>query len=254
MELKDRIAVVTGGSSGMGAQVVEDLRREGATPVVWDLADTADVRVDLRDPEAIEAAIATTVKLFGVPSILVACAGINNRADFFDIPLDDWDKIFEVNVRGTYLCTKVVAREMIAAGLDGAMVYIASTAGILTDPGSVPYSISKAGIMHLAGLAAVTLGGNNIRVNAVAPGPVETPMGARNLSKPDYRQLVIDTTPLHAIAQPPMITDVILSLLRLDWVTGQTITVDGGTSLVTPRGAQRASLGAFGARSPFDRG
>jgi NAD(P)-dependent dehydrogenase (short-subunit alcohol dehydrogenase family) len=245
MDLKDRVAVVTGGASGIGAAVAADLRAEGVRVVVWDLAKSADIRCDMRNPDSIEAAIKATTADEGVPSLLVACAGINNRSTYLDTPLDDWDKIFEVNVRGTYLCTRVVAREMIAAGLDGAMVLTASTAGILTDPGSVPYALSKASIIHLAGLAAVELGQHNIRVNAVAPGPTETPMAAGNLSKPDYRQLVIDTTPLRGIGTPPLLSQAIVGLLKMDWVTGQTLTVDGGTSLVTPRGAKRASLGAF---------
>jgi NAD(P)-dependent dehydrogenase (short-subunit alcohol dehydrogenase family) len=178
-------------------------------------------------------------------------AGINGRAPFVDTPLEDWDRIYEVNVRGTYVCMREAARAMIEAETDGSMVLLSSTAGTLTDPGSVPYAVSKAGVIHLAKVAAVELGQYGIRVNAVAPGPTETPMTARNLDRPEYRQLVIDTTPLGQVGTPELLSNGIVGLLKMDWVTGQLLVVDGGTSLVTPRGAKRASFGAFAAGAKY---
>lgn len=249
MDVNGRVAVVTGGASGIGAAVAEDLAKNGSRVVTWDLSDRADIRCDIRDPAAIDSAVAATIEKAGVPTLLVACAGVNARAGFLDTPLDDWDKIFEVNVRGTYLCVRAVAREIIREGLDGSVVLLASTAGILTDPGSVPYALSKAAVVHLAGVAAVELGQHGIRVNAVAPGPTETPMTARNLDQPEYRNLVLETTPLGKVGTPALLSDTVMGLLRMDWVTGQTVVADGGTSLVTPRGAKRASYSAFSAGS-----
>jgi 3-oxoacyl-[acyl-carrier protein] reductase len=243
--LAGRVAVVSGGASGIGAATAADLRGLGVTVVSWDLAAGADVVCDVRDEAAIEAAMRETVQRHGVPSLFVGAAGINGRAPFVDTPLADWDRIFAVNVRGLYICMREIARGMIEANLDGAMVLLASTAGVLHDPGMVPYSVSKAGVIHLAGLAAVELGAHGIRVNVIAPGPTETPMTARNLSRPEYRSLVIETTPLGAVGTPQHLSEAIVGLLGMHWVTGQTLVVDGGTSMVTPRGARRAAHGAL---------
>jgi NAD(P)-dependent dehydrogenase (short-subunit alcohol dehydrogenase family) len=251
MELNGRIAVVTGGASGIGAAVAKDLAADGARVVTWDRTDSADVTCDIREPATVEAAMRQTLREAGVPTTWVMAAGINGRAPFVDTPLEDWDRIFDVNVRGTYVCMREAARAMIEAGTGGSMVLLSSTSGTLSDPASVPYSVSKAGVIHLAKVAAVELGQYGIRVNAVAPGPTETPMTARNLDHPEYRQLVIDTTPLGQVGTPELLSNGIVGLLKMDWVTGQLLVVDGGTSLVTPRGVKRASYGAFAAGAKY---
>jgi NAD(P)-dependent dehydrogenase (short-subunit alcohol dehydrogenase family) len=245
MEFANRVAVVTGGASGIGAATADRLAAKGATVVVWDIGDGADVICNIRDPASITTAIATTIERFGTPSILVANAGVNGRRPFVDTSVEDWDRIMEINGRGTFLTMQAVARAMIEAGLAGVFILLGSTAGTLTDPETVPYSVSKAGLNHLARIAAVELGKFEIRVNLVNPGPTITPMTERSLGREEYLKLVIDTTPLHGVGTPALLAQAIVGLMEMDWVTGQTLDVDGGTSLVTPRGAVRASFGAF---------
>ncbi|SDZ48878.1 SDR family NAD(P)-dependent oxidoreductase [Herbiconiux ginsengi] len=245
MEFTDRIAIVTGGASGIGAATAEHLADLGARVVVWDLADGADVQVDVRDPESVTAAMAETVKTFGVPTVLVAGVGINGRRPLVETTVEDWDRIMEVNARGTFLTLQAAAKAMIEAGTGGSIVLIGSTSGVLADPETVPYSVSKAGLNHLARLAAVELGKHGIRVNLVNPGATRTPMTERTLSRSDYLNLVVETTPLHGVGTPELLAQSIAGILALDWVTGQTIIADGGSSLVTPRGAVRASFGSF---------
>lgn len=245
MEFVDRVAVVTGGCSGIGAATAAHLAALGSKVVIWDIGEGADVHCDVRDQASVDTAISETVTRFGPPGILASCAGINGRRPFVDTTVDDWDNIMNINARGTFLVMQAVVREMITADAGGAIVLVGSTSGTLADPETVPYSVSKAGVNHLARIAAVELGKHGIRVNLVNPGPTRTPMTRRTLSRSEYEKLIVDTTPLGDVGTPEMVAQSIAGLMAMDWVTGQTIDVDGGTSLVTPRGAVRASFGSF---------
>ncbi|MFC6239271.1 SDR family NAD(P)-dependent oxidoreductase [Longivirga aurantiaca] len=239
MELKGAIAVVTGGASGIGKATRDLLEAAGARPVTWDLAG-ADIRCDVSSEESVEAAIAATVAGYGVPSILVAAAGVGRTGRIVDLDLSDWDLTYAVNIRGVMLALRVVAREMIAAGLPGSCILISSVNGTVADAAHSMYSTSKAAVNHLARCAAVELGPEGIRVNAVAPGPVETPMMSGVLAIEGYRQQIADTTPLGRIGAPEDIAEAVLNLLRSDWVTGQVVAVDGAASLMSARGHDRA--------------
>jgi NAD(P)-dependent dehydrogenase (short-subunit alcohol dehydrogenase family) len=118
-------------------------------------------------------------------------------------------------------------------------VLVSSVNGVLSDPGIPSYSASKAAVYHLARCAAVELGGDGIRVNAVGPGPTDTPMIAANMQTPGYQEAVMEATPLGRIGTPELVADGIVNVLRSDWITGQAILVDGGAALVTPRGRAR---------------
>ena len=124
----ERVAVVTGGCGGIGAATAGALRALGARPVVWDIAQGAEIYCDTAREESIEQALARTIARHGVPSILVAAAGISSvHEPLIDLKVADWDRAFAVNTRGVMLCYRAVAREMRAAGLDGAMVGVASS-------------------------------------------------------------------------------------------------------------------------------
>jgi NAD(P)-dependent dehydrogenase (short-subunit alcohol dehydrogenase family) len=241
MNLSGAVAVVTGGGSGIGKATSTLLAAEGARVVTWDLAD-ADVLCDVSDVDSVEAAIAKTVANYGVPTLLVACAGIGRVGRIIDLSIADWDQTYAVNVRGVFLSLRVVAREMVAAGLPGSIVFISSVNGTLADSAHSMYSTSKAAVNHLARCAAVELGASGIRVNAIAAGPTDTPMMSVALSIEGYRQQIADTTPLGRIAEPEDIAQGVLNVLRSDWVTGQVLAVDGGSSLMTARGHERARL------------
>jgi NAD(P)-dependent dehydrogenase (short-subunit alcohol dehydrogenase family) len=241
MNLAGAVAVVTGGASGIGKATSELLASEGVRAVTWDLAG-ADVTCDVSSVDSVEAAIATTVATFGVPTMLVACAGIGRVGRIIDLSIDDWDLTYAINVRGVFLSLRVVAREMVAAGLPGSIVLISSVNAFLADSAHSMYSTSKAAVSHLARCAAVELGGAGIRVNAVAAGPTATPMMSAVLALDGYRQQIADTTPLGRIAEPADIAQGVLNILTSDWITGQVVAVDGGSSLMTARGHERAKL------------
>jgi len=238
MELANRVAVVTGGASGIGAASAALLRSEGARPVTWDLAEAADVHCDVSDPAAVERAMAETSERFGTPSLLVAAAGIGLSGRVDQMPVEDWDRTFAVNARGVFLATQAVTRAMIAGGLDGSIVVIASLAAQLADPMLSCYGASKAAVDHFARNAAVELGEHGIRVNSVRPGATLTTMMEKNLVE-GSRQHMESITPLGRMGTPEDLAEAIVGLMKMGWVTGQAIAVDGGMGLTTPRGIWR---------------
>lgn len=243
MNLEGRVAVVTGGASGIGAATVRLLKGAGARPVSWDLNAEADIMCDIADHKSVQAALDATIARYGVPSILVHAAAITSRADILDLDLESWDRAMAVNARGAYICLSLVAKAMVEGDVDaGSIVLLSSTSSTLTDRAGAAYGGSKAVVNHLARIAALELGQYGIRVNAVLPGPTETPLTKRTLSSEEYRKAVVDTTPLGQIGTPELLADAVVNTLQMDWVTGQLITADGGTHLVTPRGALRAKL------------
>jgi len=247
MNFNKRIAIVTGGASGIGAATAKKLAAVGATVVTWDVNEGADIGVDVSSLADVRDAMRKTLERVGTPTVLAHCAGITARSAIVDLDVDSWDKIMAVNTRGSFICVGVVAKAMIEADVDqGSIVLLTSTASTLADPGMAAYATSKAGVEHFTRVAAVELGGHRIRVNSVSPGPTSTPLTERTLGNESYRDLVIATTPLGELGTPEHLADAIVGTLRMDWVTGQAIIADGGTHLVTPRGAERSKIsGSF---------
>lgn len=238
MELQGRTAVVTGGGSGIGAATCALLSKHGVRAVSWDIEPGADVQVDVTSEQSIAAAVAETISQWGTPSLLVGSAGVASVSPLLDIAVDDWDKVFAVNVKGILLSIQSIARAMIAAGLDGAMVTVSSVNGILSDRNLAAYSASKAAAYHLTRVAAVELGPHNIRINAIGPGPTDTPLLSPAFTD-EFLDAVRKNTPLGRLGTPELVADGILNLLRSDWITGQAVMVDGGASLMSARGGTR---------------
>ncbi|MCW2748734.1 MAG: dehydrogenase, short-chain alcohol dehydrogenase like protein [Nocardioidaceae bacterium] len=245
MELQGRIAVVTGGTTGIGRASLQALEKEGARVVNWDITDEADVRVDVTKPEDIDAAIAWTVANVGVPTLLVTSAGVGYAVPFNEQTVESWNRVIDINLRGTFLSVQAVTREMVKAKLDGSIVLIASINGILADPQTLAYSVAKAGVIQMAKVVANEFGPDGIRVNAICPGPTETPMMAHHLENDTYRKTIADSTALRAVGTAEQVAEVVVGTMKLDWITGQPILADGGATLVTARGAARNALNAF---------
>ncbi|MET9084862.1 SDR family oxidoreductase [Streptomyces sp. NPDC004237] len=240
MDLTGRIAVITGGASGIGAAVADRLRAAGSVPVTWDIAGEPDVHCDVTDENSVAAALDETIARVGVPTVLVAAAGVTGYAQpLVDQDVEGWDRTFAINARGVFLSMRAVARQLVEDERDGCLVAISSVTGIVADPGAIAYGASKAAVNHLVRDVAIELGPFGIRVNAIAPGPTETPMLGGNLGLPGFRQETIGYTPLDRFGTPDLVADALLHVLQADWVTGQVITVDGGLSLMTARGVRR---------------
>jgi len=236
----ERVAVVTGGSSGIGRATVEALCTDGVRVAVLDLApapegaEIADLTIeaDVTDADQVTAAVAGVVDRFGRIDVLVNNAGItgSQRATtLHETPIEEWDRVFAVNVRGVFLCTHAVLPIMLEQG-SGHVITLASSAGLVAFPGRSAYTASKGAALMLAKSVAVDYAAAGIRSNAVCPGMVETPMTQWRLDVPELRAESEANIPLGRVAQPDEIADAVSVLAsdRMAYMTGHALLIDGG--------------------------
>jgi NAD(P)-dependent dehydrogenase (short-subunit alcohol dehydrogenase family) len=232
-----RVAVVTGGASGIGRATVTRLAADGFLVAVLDLDEPTGeaklaVRADVTDPNDVEQAVGRVVETFGRIDVLVNNAGISGSAAAtvcHQTPVEDWDRVQAVNVRGPFLCTRAVLPTMLAQG-NGHVITVASIAGLVAFPGRCAYTASKgAAVMFTKSLAA-DYAAAGIRANAVCPGMVETPMTKWRLDQPELRAQVEAKIPLGRVAQPEEVAEAIALLAsgQLVYLTGHTLVLDGG--------------------------
>jgi len=246
MRLKGKVALVTGGSRGMGRAICLGLAREGARVVVnylqrADAAEEVVARIRGGGGEAIavpgdvsrrsdaEALTAGTLEACGGLDILVNVAGVTVFGDFLAATEEDWDRQMDVNAKGVFLASQAAARRMREAG-GGRIIIVSSISGDRADPGLVPYCASKGAANMLTKAMAVALAPYDITVNAVLPGTVETDMNAANLAKPKVRGAILAGTPLRRLGRPEDVVGAVLYLCSDEaaWTTGSSIVVDGG--------------------------
>lgn len=235
MELSGRVAIVTGGCSGIGAAAADALESQGVHVARWDISPAAPFVCNVADESSVEAALAHTVERLGEPTLLVAAAGVMHGSPIVSTTRQDWQRVIDVNLTGVFLTIKAVARRMRAGRRDGSFVTVSSVNGVISDPVLSAYSASKAAVIQLTKVAALELAEVGIRVNAVLPGPTETAMFAPFLDD-DYRNAIAEATPLGRVGTPRDIAEATINLMRSGWVTGVAVPVDGGASLVTARG------------------
>ncbi len=242
-----KVAFVTGAASGIGRASAIAFAREGAQVAIADRAEAAldrlraeiaaeghevlAVRCDVSVPEEVEAAIARTVERFGRLDCAFNNAGVENKAlPVHEIALDEWDRILGINLRGTFVCMKHEIGQMLRQG-GGVIVNTSSGAGIRGVPGGASYAASKHALIGLTKSAALDYAKAGIRVNAVLPGNIETPMMDR-FTGGDIRK-AIDLEPVGRLGKPEEIAEAVLWMCSDlgAFVTGASISVDGGWSL-----------------------
>lgn len=249
MDIAGRVAVVTGGGTGVGAAVCARLAAAGAAGIVVNYSRSAteatatakslgDIampfQADVSHEPAVRAMIDATLKRFGRLDFLVNNAGTTRFIDFKDLDAvtdETWDAIIGVNLKGTFYCSRAAAPALRKQG--GAIVNVASIAGLRAGGSSLPYGISKAGVIHLTRGLAVALA-PEIRVNCVAPGAIDTRWRVRGQGGAAAQADAATekaATPLGRIASPDDVAQPIVSFLTNDYVTGQTLVVDGGRNL-----------------------
>ncbi|MFN0096054.1 MAG: SDR family NAD(P)-dependent oxidoreductase [Dehalococcoidia bacterium] len=261
--LEGKVAVVTGGASGIGKACALRFAQEGADIVVADLnpdrsAETvAEVRAlgrraiaiatDTSSNAANEALAEGALAEFGRIDVLVAAAGISHAlyvsgssptevrgerdaALLVNKPVEYWEKVINVNLTGVMLTNRAVARAMLAKGTKGSIVNIASGAAKIPIVGAADYCVSKAGVWMLTKMLAAELASQGIRVNAIGPGFIETPMTASVRANEERRRAIESSTPLGRLGQPEDIANTALFLAsdEASFFTGEILFPDGG--------------------------
>lgn len=246
MELTERVCIVTGGASGIGAAGVRRFARAGARVVVADRNAAGAERVaaevggeaiavDVADEASVDALIAATVERFGRLDVLWANAGIAGfRAPCAEQPTDTWEQVLRVNLTGVFFSFRAALRPMLAAGR-GVLLATASVAGLEASPGSPAYHVAKAGVVMLMRHVALAYGGRGVRCNAICPGLTDTPIldpFATQLGH-DRQALfarMLRSIPQNRVGQPEDIADAACFLASdaASYVNGVAFPVDGG--------------------------
>ncbi len=246
MKLKDKVAIITGGGRGIGKAIAHLFAKEKAHIAIWDIdealiestaselksqgVEILTLKVDVTDLQAVEEAAHKVLDKFSKIDILINNAGIVKDSLLVRMKESDWDRVIEVNLKGTFNATRTVASQMMKQR-KGKIINIASIIGIIGNIGQSNYAASKAGIIGFTKSVARELAPRSINVNAIAPGFIQTEM-TQTLSD-EVKQQMLERIPLRSFGNTEDVAEVALFLASEDsnYITGQIIQVDGGMAM-----------------------
>ena len=244
LDFTGKSVLVTGGATGIGRATALAFAGQGAAVAIGDVDDRAEEtvalindmggqaffrRTDVRKADQVSALVDATVSAYGRLDCAFNNAGVLPPTQpLADMPDDVFDEILAVDLLGVFLCMKYEIRHMLKAG-GGAIVNTASIAGLVADPGMAPYVAAKHGVIGLTEAGAIDYARDNIRINALAPGFVQTPMTQRWIDDPQFLKALIAHSPVGRAAKPEEITGLVLYLCSdlAGFATGQTFIIDG---------------------------
>lgn len=248
--LEGRRALVTGANSGIGRGIALRLAQEGASVAINYVAHPEDadavvkeinetgakaiaVQADITNEQEVDAMFAQAVAAFGGLDILVNNAGMETQHPFLEMPLDAWRKVLEVDLTGAFLCAQRAARIMVQSGTGGSIVNISSVHQVIPWGGFSHYCAAKAGLNMLTKTAALELANQKVRVNAVAPGAIKTPINQNVWSNPDMMKDLLRKIPTERMGETDEIAKVVAFLCsdEASYMTGAVLFVDGGMTL-----------------------
>jgi 3-oxoacyl-[acyl-carrier protein] reductase len=241
--LNGKVAIITGGAGGIGKETAKLFVKEGASVAIFDVnKDGIDAAlkeiagnskgyvVDVSDFEDVNKNVQSVIKDFGYVDVLINNAGITRDGFLTKMEIEDWNKVIAINLTGTFNCAKAVAPHMMERG-KGNIINVSSVVGVYGNIGQTNYSATKAGVIGLTKTWAKEFAKKGIRVNAIAPGFIKTPMTEKVPEK--VLQIMIDKTPMGRMGEPIEVANVLLFLAsdESSFVTGHTLHIDGGVTL-----------------------
>ena len=245
--LEGKTAIVTGAAKGIGAACALAFARHGADVVLGDVLEdrcaetarriaeetgreTLALRADVSEESDCAALLDACAERFGRCDILLNNAGIIAAGSILDAEVEDFDRVLGVNLRGTFLMSRLVARDMVARGVKGSIIHMSSTNAVVTIPNQLAYAASKGGIMQLTKVMALALAPHDIRVNAIGPGTIITDILDSVIADEEARRTILSRTPLGRFGDPGEIGTVAVFLASdyASYLTGETIYPDGG--------------------------
>ena len=248
MKLKEKICIITGGARGIGKEICSYFLKEGAVVCIFDMNEVEALKtlkefdevfgagrafffnVDVTNGQSVEGSIEEIIKRLGSIDILVNNAGITSDNLILRMSIDEWKRVIDINLTGTFICSKYVSRYMLKQKR-GRIINMSSVIGIKGNAGQCNYSASKAGVIGLTKSLAKELASRNINVNAIAPGYIETEMTKKIDEK--YREKIISMIPNGKLGTVEDVAKVAVFLASDDseYITGAVINLDGGMGI-----------------------
>ena len=227
--LKNRVVLVTGAASGIGREIAERFAGEGARVIGFDREGDVAIQGDVRSPADVERAVGQVVESEGRIDVLVNSAGVREIGDVYTMPTDEWDNVIAVNLSGTFYCCQAAARRMRESG-GGVIVNISSVGGLIGLARRPAYTAAKHGVIGLTKSLARDLGPAGIRVNAICPGLIRTPLTEQYFAEAAFEEGLRTVVPLGRTGLADDVADAALYLAsdQSAYVNGVALTVDGG--------------------------